>query len=1293
MKKITQNLTVRRLASAMAFAGLFTPAWSAPITFPTTPLSVTSAFSPNVLLDLSVEFPTVGTAYNGSRFGIKTSPVDAGVNIDFYFDPALEYVGYWRSDRCYTYLEAGNRFDEAAATTTMACGTGAAGRWSGNFLNWAQTSAIDVLRATLNGGYRSVDTDSLTVLQRAYLNGNVLGSAIALPIKEVGIGYNTLNAPGRSVDPRLFTPFDVDRLRITSTAFGFFFRGWNGTVEQQLRPVNGDGIRRSLEYSAQVKVCDSAFGAVASNCKTYGNGTSIKPVGEIQLRGNTLRFGAFGYLIDSAPQQRDGAVLRASLRSVAPTTKISGATAANPQREWDEATGIFVVNPDSSTVEANSGVINYLNKFGRTSGYKTYDAVGELYSESLRYLMGKQPKAESLAGEDSVTRDGFPIATTWTDPIEGACQKNNIIVIGDANTWCDGRVPGGQENNTGTCGNRSYPAETANGLTLNASTWMNHIGLAEARGTLSTARTGAGDSATFSISGLAYFARVNNIRPDLNVGSVSADVKVKTFVIDVDEAGGVAYNRRQYWYAAKYGGFDDVPTAANLADANYRPLPDTGEWEAPSLIPGNVVQPKTYFLASNGLALQNSLRSAFATIASEGASNPKLAASAGRITSTDEGIFSTTMDTASWTGDLIRKDVSFSGNTITVGNTPKWNAAIKLTGSTSAPVVTAKLPSGRNIVTYASGAPVDFTWSAIPADYKTLLQAPYVGQSAAQSATEGERRLEWLRGVRTAETVAVDPLRKRVNLLGDAASNSPLYVGAPGGDGYADLDYAIWAAASARKNRTKMVYVGSSDGMLHGFDASSSTAGGQEVLAYVPSRLMKKFASSADPKYERKPMVEATPVAVDVKFGPVSGTDWRTLLVGGLGGGGKGVYALDVTDPSSFGTTSKVWEFTENDDADLGHITTAPLVTRLADGKFVVMFGSGYNNTVAASTGDPASTTGKGFLYVLLADKGGAGTWTEGSNFKKIALGTTGSPTTPAGVANPNASRDAAGFANRVYLGDLDGQMWRVNVPPVVSGVVRMSDWSSSATKMFTASVGGTPQPITTTPALVFNPKGGIVVLFGTGKFIEATDRKPSLPVANSFYGVFDSFSGSSGLDPSKLNAISLSTSAGKRTVSAGPPSTPAKTDGWYVNLVTSGNNQGEMVIFPPNVSLGTVDFTTQLGATTCDAGSGYFMSLDPITGLAGTPTIDVNGDGVLNASDSFAGLATKTPPGQVTIVRLSRPSDPYAAVSYIRSFGADLLNAVGSGGITGADKLGIGSKAGSRFGRLNYRQINEIKR
>ena len=92
-----------------------------------------------------------------------------------------------------------------------------------------------------------------------------------------------------------------------------------------------------------------------------------------------------------------------------------------------------------------------------------------------------------------------------------------------------------------------------------------------------------------------------------------------------------------------------------------------------------------------------------------------------------------------------------------------------------------------------------------------------------------------------------------------------------------------------------------------------------------------------------------------------NGTTWKTILVGGLGRGGRGFYALDVTDPA---VPKALWEFGTAQDSDIGYSYGNAIITKRAtDGKWVVIFASGYNNNL--SPGDS-----KGRLYVVDAFTG-----------------------------------------------------------------------------------------------------------------------------------------------------------------------------------------------------------------------------------------------------------------------------------------------------------------------------------
>lgn len=124
---------------------------------------------PTIALALSVEFPTVGAQY------VQTP----GSSDDSAYSYENEYLGYYDAESCYAYNNAPTetrpsgltlsdykRFDRSGAATNRKC---AGENFSGNFLNWASSSAVDMLRLALSGGDRYIDTSSLTILQRAVL--------------------------------------------------------------------------------------------------------------------------------------------------------------------------------------------------------------------------------------------------------------------------------------------------------------------------------------------------------------------------------------------------------------------------------------------------------------------------------------------------------------------------------------------------------------------------------------------------------------------------------------------------------------------------------------------------------------------------------------------------------------------------------------------------------------------------------------------------------------------------------------------------------------------------------------------------------------------------------------------------------------------------------------------------------------------------------------------------------------------------------------------------------------------
>lgn len=901
-------------------------------------------------------------------------------------------------------------------------------------------------------------------------------------------------------------------------------------------------------YNVRVEACNKNF-PLRENCQQYGS--VYKPVGEIQRNGEKMRFGVFAYYNST---DIDNAVMRSKLKYVAPR-KYAGSLGYinNDNKEWSTTDGTFATNPDPTEAAnswggavTNSGVINYLNKFGRqTNSYKTYDNFGKMYYESLRYLRKLPPTAAFYEDSSIANNDNFPVITDWyrdnDDPIQYACQKNYIIAMGDQFTHCDKRVPGGSfaSYGPGQCAAKPHQAADQgsldNGDSVNATTVTNYLGDLEGRTNLATTGTGSGTAASFYMAGFAHWAATNDIRPDIANkvpgkdaagNSVLKGQTVKTFVINVEENSYLGLNS-QFWYTAKYGGSDqyDPDTRAPInwsknVDVSTSREAYNGAW------------PKSLLRAGDPANMIASIKEALATVQGEIGTNSALSQSSGDLRTGDGAyLYRAIFDSDHWAGDVQAYEIRSDR---TLNPTPVWQASSLL-----------PTPDNRRIMSFNDGLLVDGNDDTTnpnrrrgiafdPTSFATILserQRDLLNRDEYGTLDDqGANRMRYLRGESANEAPAGLQWRARswtnnsstvTNRLGDIINSNPIYVGKPApaapGAGYNEF-------ASSIKNRKPVVYVGANDGMLHAFDASKpSTSGatpGQELLAYIPSAVYSRLSQLTSPGYSHKYFVDGSPTVREACSGTCSGSgDWKTVLVGGLNAGGQGIYALNVTDPAQFSSASPtdivMWEFTDRDDPDLGYTFSKPVLQLMNNGKWAVIFGNGFNNTV---NDGKASSTGRAYLYILMLDGPGSGNkWSLGTNYFKIELKSPSEPAaaslplgTPNGLASvATVDRDLDGKADIVYAGDLQGNLWKVDVSNSTPTQWRAAfGTTESPLPLFTATYRNEAatdifQPITTGIDVSAHPKGGFLVYFGTGSYINTTDNVGPFNM-DSMYGLWD---------------------------------------------------------------------------------------------------------------------------------------------------------------------------------------------
>jgi type IV pilus assembly protein PilY1 len=560
-----------------------------------------------------------------------------------------------------------------------------------------------------------------------------------------------------------------------------------------------------------------------------------------------------------------------------------------------------------------------------------------------------------------------------------------------------------------------------------------------------------------------------------------------------------------------------------------------------------------YFSAADPNQLDDAISTTLSAIRRVTESGAAAAASTLTPVSGDDWVFLPSFTTVDWTGDLRAFKFTFNAaNELEAPNTTAgneiWSASNQLIARTSA----------RRILFNNGGALADFTYAnlttagqnalfdnrcsrAISTPSANLSQCSTLTAPALAKVT-GANLVSFLVGDRTLYQSAADTanrvFRTRNSPLGDFVNASPVYVGKPPFR-YADTDYASFVSAKA--GRTKMVYAAANDGMLHAFKVGSGagdTTGGAELWAYVPSKVMGEMWRLADEGFgtDHRFFVDATPNVSDI-FDSVAG-HWRTILVGGLGAGGRGYYALDVTDPES---PAMLWEFS---DTNLGYTFGNTVITKDATGTWVVVFTSGTNNT---GGGD-----GAGRLYVLNAVTGALIRTVATNDATGTNVGNTSTPNL--GRLNAWINADSDNTAVRFYAGDMLGNLWRFDHDD------RLAPPGREAVLLGRAlAADGTAQPITGKPVLteaaVIDGVKTPVVSFGTGRMLNLGDLSDT--TLQSIYSIKDT------LGENSLGVL-RSTGAGlvKQTLNSTRGMDPvapvdwSTKNGWFVDLAVSSKER-----------------------------------------------------------------------------------------------------------------------------------------
>lgn len=515
-----------------------------------------------------------------------------------------------------------------------------------------------------------------------------------------------------------------------------------------------------------------------------------------------------------------------------------------------------------------------------------------------------------------------------------------------------------------------------------------------------------------------------------------------------------------------------------------------------------------------------------------------------------------------------------------------------------------------------------------------------------QTALGGTANINWIIGT----SLSPSGLRARTTVLGDIIHSRPYY----------------WAD-TANSGANPTVFVGANDGMLHAFDAIT----GKERWAYVPSMLITaaKMGQLPSTGYQHDYFVDGGLAINTLGTTPV--------LVGALGAGGKGLYALSLASLTAASATSvgakAMWEITPNSIAtqgtrtnftcpapggvtpvgsycNLGYTYSSPLLLPTQDGNTSVIVGNGYNNT----------GNGHATLYVINA--------TTGALIREIDTGV-GSTSSPNGLSSVTViDTNGDGKGDRAYAGDINGNMWVFDLSSA-----NPASWSVRALYSIPS---GTLEPVAITMAPVISPHpyGGYMVNFATGRVLSqsnaatiplsttsAIDDTADQTTSYAAYGLWDIPAVNTIISTGSLLTQSIATAT--YTPPAGSPLTTSETvlrlttdnqpnwktngsgtRGWTVPLKLQGGERvtGDMAFvdagkFQFNVTNPTVS-SAATGSSAASNGVNYLVELDYLYGGAGAaPFMDLNQDNVIDSKDLLtsggtAGLpATLIPVGYLS--------------------------------------------------------------
>jgi len=561
-----------------------------------------------------------------------------------------------------------------------------------------------------------------------------------------------------------------------------------------------------------------------------------------------------------------------------------------------------------------------------------------------------------------------------------------------------------------------------------------------------------------------------------------------------------------------------------------------------------------------------------------------------------------------WKGELSKFALTAAGN---IG-AQKWEAG---------DLLDQKSESSRKIWTVANSFSINHSLNNFTTSNSTNLGAALSENSGTNPTTaETNKLINFVRGLDAYDEDGDNNTSEKRWKLGDIYNSKLIVVGSPKArssdkasintvsyyrhtNGYDKFKKGTTCGGSC-VTRKEVVYVGANDGMLHAFDSIT----GEELWAFIPPTILQDLDKMVSVKANKSNSIygiDASPIAKDIFYD----NKWRTVLFSGMGQGGKGYFALDITNPTSptflFAFENKAsmnliyhWDSSgsrtdlgysggiaaEYDYSKLGESLSTPVIVAMPDGnstKWVAVFGAGYNAGISSKYGSS--------IYVIDLEE-------EGKVLKRIDLVDGDSSNSivnsmPADLVSitPDTTSKADYKGSLVYGADLEGKMWKLNLTNKKTLYEITPTFNAEATLDNDRSVFFQITPSIGSDNNLWN-------FYGTGN--QQRLQAVSSSINNRIFGIKDK---KFPVYEAVKDGLTITAQSSLKNMSTKGGTCPNSNDlGWYVNLGFNERITGKLALF--NEIIYATKYKPNKGAI-CSPGTAYLAELSMACGKVNRTT------------------------------------------------------------------------------------------